>query len=126
MVPPESRRDAAPAEGQGWPRDRRLLRRSDYLEIYRVGRKVFGRFVVVFGVRTSKAAGRLGVTATKKVGSSVIRNRARRRIREIVRRRRAVPFDVVVNVREGADTAPFEDVRRDLERALDRLSGEHR
>jgi ribonuclease P protein component len=68
---------------------------------------------------------RLGVTATRKLGNAVVRNRLRRRCREVYRRwdrRGALPaLDIVVNLRPRAATADFRETRRSLERQLDKL-----
>jgi ribonuclease P protein component len=43
------------------------------------------------------ATGRLGIAATKKLGGAVVRNRAKRLVREVFRRSRIAPgFDIVV------------------------------
>ena len=120
--PREDGEKARPRRSEGLPRGRRLRRRAEYQAIYGTGRKVFGRFVVVFAAGAA-SAGRLGITATKRIGSATERNRAKRRIREIVRRSEPLPFDVVVNVRDGAARAPFDELRKDVRRALGRLAG---
>jgi ribonuclease P protein component len=120
--PREDGEKASPRRPEGLPRSRRLRRRAEYQAIYASGRKVFGRFVVVFAA-PAPSSGRLGVTASKRIGDATERNRAKRRIREIVRRGEPLPFDVVVNVREGAARAPFDELRRDVRRALGRLLG---
>ncbi|MGA7990109.1 MAG: ribonuclease P protein component, partial [Thermoanaerobaculia bacterium] len=71
------------------PRAVRIAARRDFRATYDAGRKYHGRFVVVFA-RPRVGAGRLGITATRKVGKAVVRSRARRRVREIYRRWRAV------------------------------------
>jgi ribonuclease P protein component len=44
-----------------------------------------------------RGVGRLGIAATRKIGGSVQRNRAKRLIREVFRRNKIAPgFDVVV------------------------------
>lgn len=53
----------------------------------------------------SRGAPRLGITASRKVGSAVVRNRVKRRVREWFRRRRSeLPEarDIVVIARAGA------------------------
>ncbi len=47
---------------------------------------------------------RLGLTATRKVGGSVVRNRMRRLVREAFRRHRDLVgrWDLVVNIRQAA------------------------
>ena len=51
----------------------------------------------MFLLANKSAVGRLGIAATKKLGGSVERNRAKRLIREVFRRNKiAAGFDVVV------------------------------
>jgi ribonuclease P protein component len=56
-----------------------------------------GHFCTVFVLRNEGAIGRLGIAATRKLGGAVVRNRAKRLIREVFRRNKLAPgFDVVV------------------------------
>jgi ribonuclease P protein component len=70
-------------------------------------------------------APRFGFTVTKKVGNSVIRNRIRRRLREAVRLTELSltkpNHDYVMIARIEAPTAPFEDMRGEIFRALTRI-----
>jgi ribonuclease P protein component len=51
----------------------------------------------VFLLSNGTSVGRLGIAATRKLGGSVQRNRAKRLIREVFRRNKIAPgFDVVV------------------------------
>lgn len=65
---------------------------------------------------------RFGFTVTKKLGSAVVRNRIRRRLREIVRQsagRLGLPgCDYVIVARAAALRRPSEMLRGDLETAL--------
>ena len=64
--------------------------------------RVSGRHFVLFILPNKLGHSRLGVTLSRKVGNAVVRNQARRRIRDIFRRRRdllAVGFDIVVHTR---------------------------
>ncbi len=103
---------------ESFGRDRRILRRVDYLETYSTGRRVVGRWLVVFVKPAARPVSRLGVTITKKTGSAVVRNRLRRRLKELFRRSSAFPggVDVVVNVRPGAERTEFVELARDLDR----------
>ncbi|MDB5451639.1 MAG: rnpA [Caulobacteraceae bacterium] len=71
---------------------------------------------------------RAGFTATKRVGGSVVRNRARRRMREAVRL--LLPqfgqsgFDYVFIARGGVTTRPWPRLLDDVKSALLRLAAE--
>jgi len=101
------------------------LRRSDFQRVYAGGVKVVGRYVVVFALASSGEARRLGITTTRKIGGAVVRNRARRRIRELFRRDGDLlggwSGDIVVNARSGCATAPWGDLAEDVARCLSRI-----
>lgn len=63
-----------------------------------------GEHLVLFVLDKPDGLPRLGLTATRKVGNAVARNRARRQLRESFRRHRAAfdSWDLVVNVRGRA------------------------
>lgn len=85
--------------------------------MYAEGAKVPGRYTVVFGRPGEGEGCRLGITATRKIGGAVVRNRARRRVRELYRRHaEALPgsaTDLVVNVRRGCAEAPWRELEED-------------
>ncbi len=102
---------SAPPGGEALPRERRIGARRDFLAAYEKGARLHGRLVVVFALPRHEGGLRLGVTATRKSGGAVLRNRAKRRLREIFRRWRATAggqaIDLVVNVSARATRAPF-------------------
>ena len=65
---------------------------------------------------------RFGFTATKSLGGAVVRNRARRRLKEAVRLTGPTlaveGYDYVLIAREGTVQRRFTELIRDLERAL--------
>jgi ribonuclease P protein component len=111
--------------------DRRLRRRADFQRVYRSGRKAHGRFAAIFCLprEAPTAPWRLGLTATRKTGSAVRRNRQRRRVREFFRIRQArIPegWDFVVNTKAAMNDATPEALSRDLTRTLLRLGIERK
>ena len=72
--------------------------------------------------RQDTNAARVGFTVTKKVGNSVVRNRVRRRLREVVRSVEAdTPLnglDLVLIGRAGTTTRPFDALVADFRKAL--------
>lgn len=68
---------------------------------------------------------RLGMTVSRKVGKAVVRQKVKRRIREIYRRwprRQELPsLDVVVHLKPAVAAASFDELRRELERLFSTL-----
>ncbi|MXZ38150.1 MAG: ribonuclease P protein component [Holophagales bacterium] len=94
---------------------------SDYRRVYRRSRRLHGEFAI-FHVRRNEAGhARLGLTAGRRVGGAVTRNRLRRRVqehyRQVVGRERLPAVDIVVHLKAAAATAN----RRTFYRELDRL-----
>ena len=58
---------------------------SDFRRIYRRGRSAVSGGVVVYCLKNRQGMSRLGVTVSTKLGHAVVRNRARRRLREVYR-----------------------------------------
>jgi len=114
------------------PKEKRLAKRREFLQVYETGRKVFSRYCVLFFAPSGLAYSRLGVTATKKLGKANVRNRLKRWTRETYRLAREPlgldeqSLDVVVNVKPNAADAAFLDYSRDLERVLRRVVTESR
>jgi len=104
----------------------RLRRRADFQRVYREGRKAVGRFVVVFA-QTGEIGVRIGITASRRIGGAVVRNRARRRIRALVRQMEGtlanLHGEVVVNVRRGCAEAPWDLLVRDFAECLAKAVG---
>ncbi len=75
--------------------------------------------------RAEASTVRFGLTATKKLGNAVARNRARRRLRALAEKLLASlarPGDYVLIAREAVLTQSFADLEKDLEGALKKLS----
>ncbi|HPW55261.1 MAG TPA: ribonuclease P protein component [Thermoanaerobaculaceae bacterium] len=104
--------------------DPRLRKRSEFQLVYNRGMRVPGRFVVLFGLAHTGGACRLGITVSRKVGTAVVRNRARRRIRELFRRQPATSLfagDVVVNARRACAGVRWSELEQDFTQCLARL-----
>lgn len=100
----------------------RVRRRPEFLQAYEQGRKLHTRFMTVFARSTDAPVARLGVSATRKLGQAVVRNRAKRRARELFRHHKPMPgVDLVLIPRRGFDTASFEELEREYLGALRRL-----
>src|SRR6056297_2480016 len=106
-----------------------LRKRADFLAAARARRQGTSTMMVQGRDRRDGDPGvRVGFTCSKKVGNAVALNRAKRRLRavasEIVPARGQPGWDYVLIGRATETGArPFDDLRRDLAFALDRLRG---
>jgi ribonuclease P protein component len=107
----------------------RVLCTRDFKRAFKAGKRgVSNGFVVVTAPRTEDATEnsdekrrRLGITVSKRVGNSVIRNRVKRRIREWFRHaREGLPdgSDVVVIARQTARDLSGSEVASILDRMI--------
>jgi len=95
-------------DGRGLPAADRIRRRAEFERIYGGGGKIHGRYMTLFVMVNGAATPRLGVAATRKLGSAVDRNRAKRRARELFRRRKDIGgLDIVIVPRREMLDAPF-------------------
>ena len=107
--------------GHALPAAQRIRRRLDFERVYKQGARVHGRFMTLFVLPNGGTVPRFGVAATRKLGSAVARNRAKRLSREVFRRKRiAAGLDVVVVPRREMLDAPFATLETDYSAALER------
>ncbi len=111
-------------EGPGGDCVRAKLRTSaDYQRVFGQGRKAVARHLVVWILPSPGGPFRSGVIASRKVGNAVVRNRCKRRMRELVRAQfhRFPPgYDLVVIARAGLADCPWADAVADFDLACRR------
>jgi ribonuclease P protein component len=106
---------------QSFPKTLRLLRRAEFRRVYDEGQRRSAPLCSVFYKSNGLAQTRLGITTPRAVGNAVVRNRVKRRLREVFRlHRAAIPlgWDIVLNPRGTAASAPFAQLVKDVLRLL--------
>ncbi len=101
----------------------RLRRSSDFKRVRQTGKAYTHPFVVLSVLPNQVDQLRIGITASKAVGSAVERNRAKRRLRAVVDGllpRLRAGWDVVLIARKPALTADFGDLSQSVRELMNR------
>ena len=98
-----------------FPSSQRLQKRREFQAAQSSGRKaILPHFVLLLYARAESGEARLGIVASRKIGTAVTRNRAKRLVREAFRATRHLfmpGIDVVVIVRRPLEGMKLENVR---------------
>lgn len=99
-----------------------LKKNYEFRRLYQRGNSAVGSGMVLYCRKNRLDRNRLGITVSTKLGHAVVRNRARRRLREIYRLnsdRLTAGWDIVLVARSRAVTSPY----RELDGTFLRLAG---
>jgi ribonuclease P protein component len=107
------------------PRRARLLSRGQFDRVFKQGRKVVERRLVVWMIASPEGmtTSRVGFSVSRKVGNAVQRNRVKRVLREAFRRSThtiSPPMDMVILARPANPPTTLDEARASLDRVLSR------
>ena len=94
-----------------------LKKNSDFKYVYQNGKSFANRFLVMYVLENNDEKNRLGISASKKVGNSVVRHRFTRLVRESYRLHENIfnsGLDIVVVARNNASSASYADIESAL------------
>jgi len=110
-----------------FPKTDRILKRGLFRRVYEQGRKIQFKYFTSFILARPEDGARIGITATRKIGNAVQRNRARRLVREAFRRNKWLApggVDIVINVKRPLVEAHYRDLETEfiafLQRAVEK------
>ncbi|MEE0772804.1 MAG: ribonuclease P protein component [Anaerovoracaceae bacterium] len=98
-----------------------LRRKDDFSAIYKKGKSTGERFVVLFYRKNNLSYNRIAFLASKKVGNSVARNRARRLMKENYRFLKhdiKTGFDLIFIARNSINGKKAQHVGKSMQKAL--------
>jgi len=108
---------------RGFPQNARLKTAPEFQKVFNEGRKVVGRYFVVFARPRSPGRARLGLAVGRRVGNAVRRNFLKRLIRESFRNQQDSldGMDLVVVTRGSAAKTQRAPLFRDLAQCWGRI-----
>jgi ribonuclease P protein component len=103
-----------------FPKSARLRKRAEFLQLASAPHKSAVRGFLVVWRENSLQSARLGITASKKTGCAVVRNRIKRSLREFFRlhRREMAAVDVNIIARRESAVMTFPDIERELNKVF--------
>ena len=91
----------------------------EFRRIYAKGRSGVSPYLVVYVRPNRRGRNRLGVTVSTKLGHAVVRNRCRRRLREVYRLEKPqlkTGYDIILVARSRTATAPWPELQKQFRR----------
>ena len=94
-----------------------LKKNRDFQYVYRNGKSYSNKYLVMYVLENNKEINRLGISASKKIGNSVVRHRFTRLVRESYRLHENIfnsGLDIVVVARKSAAFVGYEEIESAL------------
>ncbi len=95
----------------------RLRSSKEFRKVYLEGRGVRGRFLILRFKKGEGKKTRFGLAPARKIKNAVMRNRLKRRMREICRAHQDVikgNYDIVINISSNATNASYGELVKDF------------
>lgn len=95
----------------------RLTKNFEFKKVYEARRRWSGPFFTMYIKKNDLNRSRLGVSVSKKVGKSVIRNKIKRRLKEIFRKNMGkikTGYDIVISVKPQAAEEDFKTIENEM------------
>lgn len=107
----------------GLSRASRLRRPAEFRRVHQAGRRASNRYLAITAARLEgEAQPRFGLAVGKRVGGAVVRNKVKRRLRELLRTLDVEDgWNLVVSARPAAAEAGFDDLAKSLGTLAERL-----
>ena len=110
------------------PRER-IKKKKDFLVLYKKGYRYKSRYFSLIGLSNALTYSRVGVVASRKVGNAVIRNKAKRWMRELFRKNKELlepPVDLIIVATAAIKDASWPELTEIYIQGVGRILGKKR
>jgi ribonuclease P protein component len=101
-----------------YPASARIKKREDFVGLQEKGSKVSAKNLLLIYLPSAKPSSRFGVVVTRKLDTrATVRNRIRRKIREVLRLNRCKlqsSFDILVIARRGIADCSYQEIEKQI------------
>lgn len=90
-----------------------LKKNKDFQIVYKIGKSYANKYLVMYVLENGRQDTRIGISASKKIGNSVVRHRFARLVRESFRLNKDMlkdGVDIIVVARAAAKDSKFEKI----------------
>lgn len=111
-------------------KSQKLRNSKQFRRVYDHGKRFHAPYFSIFFLSNEEAVQRIGITVTRKIGSAVVRNRCKRRLREIIKQYfpavtgdyewETIGLDMVINVRSSFIDSSFDELKKSFSKVVDR------
>ena len=98
-------------------KEARIRKGREYQQVYQEGKRVAGRYIIIYCKKNQGSVNRFGIVTSKKVGHAVVRNRIKRQLRALARSitdKIQGKIDIVVVARPSIKGCTYEMIERDF------------
>lgn len=103
-----------------------LKKNNDFKKVYKKGKKIVTKYFVFYYLKNHTEINRIGFTVSKKIGNSVIRNRLKRRLREVFRVKfngNQNGYDFVLVARNKLKYCNYKELEAEMNKTLKKFRG---
>lgn len=96
--------------------DHRLKKKKQFAYIYRKGKRITNKFLTLFVIPSKFNSYKIGYSVSKKIGKATVRNKIKRRLKEIVRTSDFPKnnFNYILMVKEGIENLEFLNLKKQV------------
>lgn len=97
--------------------EERVKKNSHFRYIYNKGKSISNASLVMYTTKNNKQINRIGISVSKKIGKSVVRNRVKRLIKECYRKNKdrfKKGYDIIYIARMGSSKLTYIDIEKSI------------